>query len=173
MAWEIDPFHSLVEFSVAHLMINVVKGRFPELHGTIHLDPRHPELCWVKAEIKTASITTGAPPRDAHLRSADFFDVVRFPTITFESTKLELVSQNRCILNGHLSLHGVTRLVSFHVEYLGRNRDHFTDAWQVGLFATTLIDRRDFNMVFDQTKMGVDLVGYKVRIEINTEATLT
>lgn len=172
MVWEIDPFHSLVEFSTKHLMITVVKGRFPEVHGTIHLDPKCPEKSWVKAHVKTTSITTGVPQRDAHLRSADFFEVARHPTITFESTKVELVGQNRCLLYGNLSIRGVTRVVQFRAEYTGRSQDQFTDAWRVGLFAATVIDRRDFGMMFDQVKTGIALVGYQVLIEINVEAIL-
>ncbi len=172
MSWEIDPFHSLVEFSTKHLMIATVKGRFPEVHGTIHLDPKHPEKSWVKANVKTASITTGVPQRDAHLRSADFFEVTRYPTIAFESTKVELVGQNRCFLYGNLALCGVVRVVQFRVEYTGRSQDQFTDAWRVGMYAATVIDRRDFGMMFDQVKTGIALVGYKVLIEVNAEAIL-
>ena len=172
MAWEIDPAHSTVEFCVIHLMINTVKGRFPELSGTIHLDPKEPNNSWVKAQVKTASVQTNVPQRDAHLRSADFFDVIKYPTITFESTQVKLVDQFRCYLNGNLSLHGVTRLVSLQVGYTGRSQDLLSGAWRVGLFARTTIDRRDFGMTFNQSNAGVLLASYKVGIEINAEAVL-
>jgi polyisoprenoid-binding protein YceI len=173
MAWEIDPFHTLVEFSVIHLMISTVKGRFTDVHGSIHLDPKRPENSWVKAHIKADSITTDASQRDTHLRSADFFEASRYPIINFESTQVQLVDHSRCVLTGELTLHGVTRTVPFHVTYTGQNRDMFTNAWRVGMYAMTVIDRRDFNMHFDQSKMGISLVGHKVRIEVNVEAVLT
>ena len=172
MAWEIDPTHSLVEFSVAHLMISVVKGRFTDVSGSIHLDPKQPENSWAKIEIQSASIQTGVPQRDAHLRSADFFSVARYPTITFVSTNIEPVDQNHSVMTGNLSLLGVTRAVSFQVEYRGMNRDPLTSAWRVGMFATATIDRRDFGMSFDQQNGGVFLVGYRIHIEVNAEAVL-
>lgn len=173
MAWEIDPAHSLVEFSVAHLMISVVKGRFTDLGGSMYLDPKRPENSWVKVVVQTDSIQTGVPQRDAHLRSADFFSVAKHPTITFASTNVELVDQNHSMLTGNLSLLGVTRSVLFRVEYRGLNRDPLTSAWRVGMCATTTIDRRDFGMNFDQQNGGVFLVGYRIHIEINAEAILT
>lgn len=171
MAWEIDPFHSLVEFSVRHLSITTVKGRFSEVHGTIHLDPQYPERCWVKAQVEAASIQTGAAQRDAHLRSADFFEVARYPTISFESTQVRPQDQNRAILDGNLTLHGVTRPVSFYVMYTGQSQDPFTGGWRAGLCASTMIDRREFCMSFNQkTSMGALIVGYEVRIDISVEA---
>ncbi len=172
MAWEIDPTHSLVEFSVAHLMISVVKGRFMDLGGSIYLDPQRPENSWVKVAVKSDSIQTGVPQRDAHLRSADFFSVAKYPTITFASTNVELVDQNHSMMTGNLSLLGVTRSVPFRVEYRGLNRDPLTSAWRVGMCATTTIDRRDFGMTFDQQTGGVFLVGYRIHLEINAEAVL-
>ena len=172
MAWEIDPAHSLVEFSVAHLMISVVKGRFMDLSGSMYLDPQRPENSWVKVVVKSDSIQTGVPQRDAHLRSADFFSVAKYPTITFASTNVEVVDQNHSMLTGNLSLLGVTRSVPFRVEYRGLNRDPLTSAWRVGMCATTTIDRRDFGMTFDQQNGGVFLVGYRIHLEINAEAVL-
>lgn len=171
MPWEIDPFHTLVEFSVRHLAITTVKGRFPDVHGTIHLDPQYPEQCWVKAQVETGSIHTGAAQRDAHLRSADFFEVAKYPTITFESTLVKPLSQDRSILNGNLTLHGVTKPVSMYAMYTGHSRDPITNAWRVGLCAAAMIDRRDFCMKYDQrSSTGALVVGYEVRIDINIEA---
>ncbi len=172
MAWEIDPAHSSVEFSVVHLMITQVKGRFSEVRGTVHLDPKKPENSWIKAQVSTASIHTNSPQRDAHLRSADFFDVSRYPTITFESAEIKLVDQFHCYLNGYLTLHGVRQLISFRAGYTGVNRDPLTDAWRAGLFARTIIDRREFGINFEQNNAGVLLIGHKVWIEINIEAVL-
>ncbi len=173
MAWEIDPTHTLVEFSVAHLMISVVKGRFADVSGSIYLDPKRPENSWVRVAVQTASIQTGVPQRDAHLRSADFFSAARYPTMTFASTDVRVVDQSHSITTGNLSLLGVTRVVPFKVEYRGLNRDPLTSAWRVGMCATSTIDRRDFGMTFDQQTGGVFLVGYRIHIEINAEAVLT
>ncbi|GCF09467.1 YceI family protein [Dictyobacter arantiisoli] len=170
MIFEIDPLHSVVEFAVRHLMISVVKGRFSDVHGSIELDTQHPERSWVKAQVKTDSIYTGSTRRDAHLRSSDFFDVYRYPMLTFESTQMKQVDQNHCILNGDLLLHGVKKTVAFQVAYTGQNRDPLTNTWRIGLSATTIIDRRDFNMQFNQITDGISLVGNETRLEIFTEA---
>lgn len=170
MAWEIDPYHSLVEFSVKHLMISTVKGRFSDVHGTLILDPQHPEYSSVKAQIQTASVDTGMPQRDAHLRSADFFDTNRYPTITFESTQVKPVGQNRCIVEGILNLHGISKPIAMQTVYTGQGPDPFTDAWRVGLYASTAFDRRQFGMMFKQDKRGVAIVSFETLITISIEA---
>ncbi|HLI69969.1 MAG TPA: YceI family protein [Ktedonobacteraceae bacterium] len=170
MAWEIDPFHTLVEFSVVHLKISIVKGRFKEVHGTLHLDTLHPENSWVKAQVNVASIDTGVPARDGHLRSADFFDAVRYPTIAFESTAVEPTGETTSRVMGNLSLHGVTRPVTFYAKYMGYTRDVETQGWRVGLHATAVINRRDFAMYFNAVVEGVALVGNEARIELFIEA---
>lgn len=170
MSWEIDPFHTLVEFSVVHLMINIVKGRFREVHGSIFLDTQHPENSWVKAQVNTASIDTGVAPRDGHLRSADFFDVVKYPLITFESTSVQQTGEMTSIVTGNLCLHGVTRPVSFQAKFTGYVRDPETGGWRIGLSATTTIDRRMFDMHFSRLVEGVALVGNEARVELHIEA---
>jgi polyisoprenoid-binding protein YceI len=170
MAWEIDPYHSLVEFSVKHLMISSVKGRFNDIHGSIMLDPEHPEYSSVKVQIQTASIDTGMAQRDAHLRSADFFDASKHPIITFASTQIKIIGQNRCIVEGNLTLHGVTNPVALQTIYTGRGPDPFTDAWRIGLHATTSFDRRQFGMEFKQDKKGVLMIGFETLINISIEA---
>src|SRR5882724_9775805 len=137
MFWEIDPFHSLVEFSVWHLMINIVKGRFKEVHGTIQLDPKRPEESRVKAQVSAASIDTGIAPRDGHLRSADFFEVAKYPMITFESTGIQQVGAKSAIVTGNLTLHGVTQSIQFQAELTGYTRDPETDGGRIGLSAIT------------------------------------
>jgi polyisoprenoid-binding protein YceI len=170
MPWEIDPFHTLVEFSVVHLMINIVKGRFKEVHGSIYLDTQHPENSWVKAQVNTASIDTGVAPRDGHLRSADFFDAVKYPLITFESTSVQQTGEKSSVVTGNLSLHGVTRPVSFQTKFTGYVRDPETNGWRIGLSATSTIDRRMFDMHFNRLIEGVALVGNEARIELHIEA---
>lgn len=170
MAWEIDPFHTLVEFSVVHLKINIVKGRFKEVRGSLHLDIQHPENSWVKAQVNTASIDTGVSARDGHLRSADFFDVVKYPTITFESAGIEQTGETTGKVTGNLTLHGITRPVTFDAKFTGYTRDQETKGWRVGLSAVTVIDRRHFDMFFNQRVEGVAMVGNETRIELFIEA---
>lgn len=170
MAWEIDPFHTLVEFSVVHLMINIVKGRFKEVRGSIHLDVQQPENSWVKAQINAASIDTGVAPRDGHLRSADFFDVARYPLITFESTAVQQTGEKSSVVIGNLTLHGVTHPVSFQTKFTGYTRDPETGGWRVGISALGTIDRRIFDMQFNRLTEGVALVGNEARIELHIEA---
>ncbi len=170
MPWEIDPFHTLVEFSVVHLMINIVKGRFKEVRGSIYLDTQHPENSWVKAQVNTASIDTGVAPRDGHLRSADFFDAVKYPLITFESTSVQQTGEKSSVVTGNLSLHGVTRPVSFQTKFTGYVRDPETNGWRIGLSATSTIDRRMFDMHFNRLIEGVAMVGNEARIELHIEA---
>jgi polyisoprenoid-binding protein YceI len=170
MSWEIDPFHTLVEFSVVHLKISIVKGRFKEVRGTLHLDTQQPENSWVKAQINAASIDTGVPARDGHLRSVDFFDTARYPTIVFESTAVEQTGETISKVIGNLSLHGVTCPVTFQAKYMGYARDAETQGWRVGLHAATVIDRRHFAMSFNNLVEGVALVGNEARIELFIEA---
>lgn len=173
MPWEIDPFHTLVEFSVVHLKINIVKGRFKEVHGTLHLDIQKPENSWVKAQVNTASIDTGVAARDGHLRSADFFEATKYPTIIFESAAIEQTSETTSVVTGNLTLHGVTHAVSFQAKFTGYTRDADTHGWRVGLTATSVIDRRTFDMNFNRLAEGVALVGNEARIKLYIEAVQT
>lgn len=174
MAWEIDRFHSLVEFSVHHLKVATVRGQFTDVAGTIELDPQYPERSRVRAQIMTNSIHTGAAQRDTHLRTADFFDAERYPVITFESSQVKYLEKNRFIVGGNLSLHGVTRFVQLRTIYTGMNQDALTEAWRAGMRANTIVDRRDFGLLYsNQNKLGVPLVGNEVHIDIIVEAILT
>lgn len=170
MPWEIDPFHTLVEFSVIHLMINVVKGRFKEVHGSLHLDIQRPENSWVRAQVNTASIDTGVAPRDGHLRSADFFDAVKYPIISFESTSVQQTGEKSSLVTGNLCLHGVTRQVGFQAKFTGYTRDPETGGWRIGLSAAATVDRRMFDMHFNRLIEGVAMVGNEARIELHIEA---
>lgn len=104
MVWIIDPLHTLVEFSVVHLKINLVKGRFYEVRGSLHLDFQYPERSWVKAQINAASLSIGVATRDQHLRSADFFDTTRYPFINFESTHVQQTEAAKGLVTGNLTL---------------------------------------------------------------------
>src|SRR5579884_2028497 len=161
MSWVIDPFHTLVEFSVVHLTINIVKGRFKEVRGSIYLDNRRPENSWVKAQVNTASIDSGIIARDNQLRSANFFDVANYPTITFASMVVQQTGPKSGMVIGELTLRGVTYPVSFQTEFNGSVLDPETGGQRIGFFATTIIDRRAFNML----QPPPEIIGHEVRIE--------
>ncbi len=171
MSWEIDPFYSLVEFSVWHLMINIVKGRFKEVRGTIRLNSKNPEESSVRAQVNAASIDTGVAPRDGHLRSADFFEVAKYPTIIFESSSVQQVGTKSALVTGNLTLHGVTQPVQFQAELTGYTQDPETAARRIGLSAVTTIDRRMFNMQFQQhNAKNILVIGNEIRITLHLEA---
>ncbi len=171
MLYDIDPLHSIIEFTVRHLNISLVKGRFSDAHGTIDLDPQYPERSSVHAWVNADSIYTGSTRRDAHLRSADFFDVARFPTMEFQSNDFRLLDRSHGLLSGNLLMHGVTQPVTFQVTYTGISRDPLTNAWRIGLQAVTTVDRRNFKISFSQfLNEGIALIGNETRIQINLEA---
>jgi polyisoprenoid-binding protein YceI len=169
-AWDIDRSHSSLRFSVRHLNISTVHGRYDRWSGNIELDDAGAERSQVSARIEAASINTDDPKRDAHLRSADFFDTDKYPTITFRSTRIEKTAEGRFQMSGDLSIACVTRTVALEVELLGQAKDPF-GAERAVFAATTTIDRRDFGLVWSQVlETGGLLVGEKVKIEISIEA---
>lgn len=171
MTWVIDPLHTLVEFSVIHLKINTVKGRFYEVRGSIHLDFQRPEKSWVKAQINAASISTGVVARDNHLRSADFFDVAKYPTIDFESTAVHQTGARTGIITGNLTLHGVTQSVNLQTTFGGRVQDPDSSSWRTGFSASAAIDRRAFNISYNRLSQGiVAIAGDQAQIELHVEA---
>jgi polyisoprenoid-binding protein YceI len=171
MVWEIDPAHTLVEFAVDHLAINLVKGRFDEVQGALHLDTRQPENSWVRASVNTASIYTGIAQRDGHLRSSDFFDVEKYPTITFESVRVRRTGPKSGAVVGNLTIRNITRVVSFQTDFTGYARDPMTGRWKMGLAAVATVDRRMFDMRWTQIlEAGISLIGFETRIELRIEA---
>jgi polyisoprenoid-binding protein YceI len=168
--WDMDPAHSTAEFSVKHLMISTVTGRFKALKGTIQFQDSEPVKSMVEAEIEVASIDTGVEMRDNHLRSADFFDAANHPKIRFKSRRIEPLDQDSGRVHGELTIRGTTRTVVLDVERLGT----ITDPWgnlRTGLTATTTIDRKDFGLNWNQAlETGGVLVGDKVKIALHMEA---
>ena len=120
--WNIDPAHSVVEFKVKHMMISNVKGQFPKITGTLTLDDSDLAASHVEALIEASSIETRDAQRDAHLKSADFLDVEKFPTLSFKSTRISLVRDGELAVEGDLTIRGVTRKVLFSVE--GTHSEH-------------------------------------------------
>jgi polyisoprenoid-binding protein YceI len=168
--WEIDPAHSHVEFAVKHLMIATVKGRFADLQGVVQLDGANPGAATLDATIKVASIDTREKQRDAHLRSVDFLDAARFPTIGFRSRRVlgdPLGSAFRLV--GALTLRGITREVVLDVAGHGRVRDMQGNE-RAGFSARTTINRKDFGLTWNQVLEGGGvLVGDEVRISVEVE----
>lgn len=170
MAWQIDNTHSQVTFSVRHMMVTTVKGQFKVLSGKLEIDEQHPENSWVEAEVDAASIDTRDERRDGHLRSPDFFDAANYPTITFKSTKVEAVGDHEYRVSGDLTIHGVTKQVSFDAEYSGQLKDPY-GMQRAGLSAKATINRKDFGLNWNQAlESGGVLVGDKVTIEIDLAA---
>ena len=169
--WEVDPAHSSVEFSVKHMGIANVRGRFSDFQGTVEVG----QDAWsakARGSIKVASIDTGEQQRDTHLRSADFLDADAFPEITYESTKVEPLDENSSRVWGNLTMHGVTREVKLDVVLQGTD----TDPWgndRAGAEVQGCLSRKDFDMKFNQALgSGNELVGDKVRISLDVSAIL-
>lgn len=170
MAWEIDPLHSQVTFSVRHLMVSTVKGQFKVLSGHLHIDEQNTANSWVDAQVDVSSIDTRDERRDGHLKSPDFFDAANYPTLTFKSTKVESLGGNEYKVTGDLTLHGVTKPATFKAEYAGQGKSPY--GFQVaGLSATTKISRKEWGLNWNQTlESGGFMVSDEVKIEIDLEA---
>jgi polyisoprenoid-binding protein YceI len=167
--WNVDAAHTHVEFAVRHLMITTVKGRFDEVSGTVRSSDAQPAKGDVDITINAASIDTREPQRDAHLRSADFLDAEKYPTITFKSRRIEDVKGNNFRLAGDLTIHGVTREVVLDVTSEGRAKDPWGGE-RSGFTATTKIKRSDFGLTWNQAlETGGVLVGDEVKIAIDVE----
>ncbi|MBO0796521.1 MAG: YceI family protein [Ktedonobacteraceae bacterium] len=173
MVWTLDPAHSEVTFSVRHMMVSKVTGRFNVFKAALEIDEEHPERSWVEAEAETASIDTRDEKRDAHLRSPDFFDAEHYPLLTFKSKKVEPGSNHHYHVLGDLTLHGVTKEVAFEVEYGGqipKEHNPYGDH-RAGLSAVTIINRKDFGLTWNYAlETGGFMVGEEIKIEINLEA---
>ncbi len=143
MIWEIDPIHSRVSFSVRVMSISTTRGHFKALRGQLHIDEQNPANSWVTAEVDAASIDTQNKLRDAHLRSTAFFAVKQYPTITFTSTNVEHLGGQNYQVKGNLTLHGVTRPITFDVTYRGEN---LMMGMSTSLRASATINRNDFGV---------------------------
>ena len=164
--WQIDAAHSSAEFAVKHLMISTVKGRFAGVSGTITTGDEPS----VTAEIDAATIDTREPRRDAHLRSADFFDVERFPVLTFQGRRVESVRDGQFRLVGDLTMHGVTKEIALDVTEEGQATDPWGGA-RAAFSATTTLDRRDYGLTWNQAlEAGSVLVGNEVKITLDIQA---
>lgn len=167
--WNIDPSHSSVHFTVRHMVISKVRGSFERYQGSVAFDEANPEASQVSVQIETASIQTHEAKRDAHLRSPDFFDVEKFPSLTFESTKVAKGGQGY-LVTGKLSLHGVSKDVVLDVEMLGKGKDPWGQE-RIAFQGKASLNRKDFGLNWNQAlEAGGVLVGEKIDIELDVEA---
>jgi len=165
--YDIDAKHTSVEFVVRHLMISKVRGRFDEVEGTITV-AEVPEESSVAVTIGAASVRTGEDQRDAHLRSADFFDVETHPQWMFKSTKVEHTA-DQWKVTGDLTISGISKPVVLDVEFEGANATPWGTS-ALGFSASTEIDREQWGLTYNQVlETGGVMVGKKVRIELNVE----
>ena len=167
--WDIDVGHSAIHFWVRHMVISKVHGRFAKWSATIQLDEKDLTHSSVEASIDTASIDTQVADRDAHLRSADFLDVEKYPQMTFRSKRIEKTGDRHRVV-GDLDLHGVVREVTLDAEFAGTGKDPWGNE-RAGFSAKTSLDRREFGLVWNSAlETGGVLVGEKVEIAIELEA---
>jgi polyisoprenoid-binding protein YceI len=168
--WNIDPVHSNAQFKVKHMMISNVKGEFTSVKGSLQFDEQNLANSVVEAEIDATTINTREPQRDAHLKSADFLDVEKFPTLSFRSTQVSRKNADELAVAGELTIHGVTRPVTFTVEGPSAPTK---DPWgntRIGLSATTRIHRKDFGLTWNAAlETGGILVGDEVAITLDVE----
>jgi len=168
--WNFDPVHSIIGFSVRHLMISKVRGHFQKWSGTLMIDEADVTNSKVEVSIEAASIDTREQQRDDHLRSPDFFDAASHPALTFQSTQVEKVSAEEYKIAGNLTIRGVSKQVVLATEYVGRSKDPW-GGLRIGFSAKTSIDRRDFGLTFNMPLEGGGVVvGDRVDIEIEVEA---
>jgi polyisoprenoid-binding protein YceI len=167
--WQIDPAHSLVEFSVRHMMVSTVKGRFTGVQGTIVDVADNPSQSSVEVSIEAATISTGDDKRDVHLRSADFFDVEKYPTITFKSRRIE-GSQNEFTVTGDLIMHGVTHEVTLQATFNGRGTNPYGKT-VAGFSAEGRINRKDWDLNWNVAlEAGGWLVSDQIKVSLEIEA---
>src|SRR6202795_3047498 len=168
--WNVDTAHSVAEFKVKHMMISNVKGHFAKVTGVLTLDETDLTNSRVEALIETASIETRDAQRDAHLKSADFFHVEKFPSLSFKSTDISLVRDGELSIEGDLTIRGVTRKVLFAVD---GPTPPTKDPWggtRVAVSATTKINRKDFGLTWNAAlETGGILVGDEVTITLDVE----
>ncbi len=171
-SWKVDGVHSTVHFKVKHFFTNV-KGQFNDFDGTIVFDEKNPQAIKVDATVKASSIFTDNERRDGHLKSGDFFDVEKFPDITFKSTKVVPAGKNKYKITGDFTMRGVTKPVTFDAEFLGSGTFGTAEKpmAKAGFAATAVIQRKDFGMTWNRAlDQGGFMLGDDVTIELNVEA---
>jgi polyisoprenoid-binding protein YceI len=169
MAWHIDAAHSEIQFSVRHMMISTVRGRFEQFTGTVEGDEQNPAASNIDVQIDVGSIVTGDAKRDGHLRSPDFFDAENYPYMTFKSTRVEQIGAERGRLYGDLTIRDVTRPVVLDFEYAGQAKSPWGTT-SAGFSAQTKINRKDWGLNWNVAlETGGWLVSDEIKINIELE----
>ena len=169
MSWKIDNSHSQITFSVRHMMISNVHGRFENFTGSVNFDPKNPTASSVSVEIDADSINTRDAQRDGHLKSPDFLNAAEFPTLTFKSNRVEQVDDSHGKIYGDLTIRGVTRPVVLDTEYAGTSKSPWGTT-SAGFSASTRISRKDWGLEWNVAlETGGWLVGDSVNINIELE----
>ncbi len=167
--WKVDASHTSVNFAVRHIMISKVRGRFGAFTGHAVYDDATNAWKSAEATVEVASIDTREEKRDAHLRSADFFDVQKFPSITFKTSGVEARGDDKFLVRGLLTIHGVTKEIALDTEITGTGKDPWGGD-RTAFSARGSISRKDFGMVWNQAlEAGGIAVGDKVEIEIEAQ----
>ena len=166
--WKFDPYHTQVEFSAKHLGMMTVRGHFAEVTATGVIDPEHPDRTTVEATINTASIRTHNEQRDKDLRSSNFLEIEKYPTMTFKSTKIEPAGKDRYRLIGDLTIKGNTHPVTLKVVNLGEFNDP-NMGHRIGYSAEGEINRKDFGMNFEMMLDGKCIVSNEIKINVEGE----
>jgi polyisoprenoid-binding protein YceI len=169
MSWSLDASHSQINFSVKHMMISTVRGRFTSFSGAFEIDEGNPAASSLEVTIEPASASTGDSNRDNHLKNADFFEIEKYPTATYKSTRVEKINDSEFRIYGDLTLHGVTHEVPLTATLLGVTKDMQGNR-RAGFTVQTAISRKDFGLNWNVAlESGGVLVSDKVAIEIDAE----
>jgi len=170
--WTIDAGHSAAQFSVRHMVVSNVKGQFDGPTGTVTYDPKNPAAIKIDAAIDARTINTRNPDRDKDLRSDLFFDVAKYPKITFKSTSVQAFGDGKMKVTGNLTIHGVTKPVILDIEGpTPEIKDIWGDA-RIGATATTKLDRREFGLVYNRVlEGGGAVVGDEIMVTLDIELT--
>ncbi len=169
MAWVIDPAHSEINFSVRHMMISTVRGRFEKFSGAVNFDEASPAKTTVDVQIEAASVNTKEAQRDGHLKSPDFFDAANYPYLTFKSKRANVLDNQHARLVGDLTIRNVTKQVTLDVEYSGQAKSPWGTT-SAGFSAQTKINREDWGLTWNQAlETGGVLVGKEIAIDIEVE----
>jgi len=169
--WEIDPAHTTVEFSIRHMTVSNVRGVFDKVSGTAVADQADLSKATIQATIETASVNTRNEKRDAHLRSPDFLDAEKFPTMTFKSKKIQQGPEGHWMVTGDLTLHGVTKEVVLDVEGPTPTIKDPMGSMRAGAHATAKLKRTDFGIVYSKTlETGGLMLGDDIQVSIDVEA---
>ena len=166
--WQLDPYHTQVEFSARHLGMMKVRGQFEDVSAVADIDPDHPEAASVEVTILTVSVKTNNPVRDNDLRSGNFLEAEKYPTITFKSTGVQAAGENEFKLNGDLTIKGNTRSVTLDVTRYGESNDDMF-GHRIAYGAHTQINRHDYGLAANMILDGRLVVSEEIQIEIEGE----